>query len=328
MTQRDYTTWAPPACWPARRIGRIAFWVLVVLAAGVLAACIAIPILTMQPFTEQSPTMENTIHPGDQMFVANGSGGLRRGDVVILRVPVRLSHTSDVFVKRVIGLPGDHVACCDARGRITVNGKPLNETYLYPGDRPSRVTFSVTVGRGEIWVLGDRRNISLDSRRWGPVPESGVVGRVVLVQRGPHLVLLRTPPTFIAGGLAPADTRPDFYVRLVIGALASVAALLILTVIGTSRFVIRRRRARREAERRRAEAQRARADAEQARADAERARADAERARREAEPARPEAARGLVEPMWGVYRVPPSRPGGHDGLDGAPATDRPAHDPA
>ncbi|HTS95141.1 MAG TPA: signal peptidase I [Streptosporangiaceae bacterium] len=299
MTQRDDTSWAaPPVDRRARRVGRIAFWVLVVLAAGVLAACIAIPIVTMQPYTEQSPTMENTIHPGDQMFVANGSGGLRRGDVVILRVPVRLSHTSDVFVKRVIGLPGDHVACCDARGRITVNGRPLNETYLYPGDRPSRVTFSVTVGRGQIWVLGDRRNISLDSRRWGPVPESGVVGRVVLAQRGSHLVFLRTPPTFIADGLAPADTRPDFYLGLAIGALVAVAALLLLTFIGTSRFVIRRRRARREAERARAEAQRARADAERARADAQRG--------------RPGAARGLVEPMWGVYRVPPDRPGGED----------------
>jgi signal peptidase I len=278
MTQQQATTWAPPEPRPRRRagrIGRIVFWVLVVLAAALLSASIAVPIVTIQPYTEQSPTMENTVHPGDQMFVVTGSA-IRRGDVVVLRVPRKDSRTDDVFVKRVIGLPGDHVACCDARGRVTVNGKPLNETYLYPGDRPSVVGFSVTLRRGQIWVMGDRRNISLDSRTWGPVPESGVLGRVVLVHRGSSFVALRSPQTFVSDGLAPADTRLDFYVRLAITAAASVAALLILVVFGIARFVVRQRRARREA--------------------------DAERSRRE-------AARRLVEPMWGVHRVPPEPPG-------------------
>jgi len=277
MTQQQATTWTPPAPRPERRtdkIGRIVFWLLVVLAAALLCTTIAIPVVTIQPYAEQSPTMQNTVRPGDQMFVVTGSG-IRRGDVVALRVPRRVSGTNDIFVKRVIGLPGDHVACCDARGRVTVNGKPLNESYLYPGNRPSVVRFSVTLRRGQIWVMGDRRNISLDSRKWGPVPDSGVLGRVAAVQRGSSLVALRTPQAFVAAGLAPADTRPDFYVRLSIAALASVAALLILTILGTGRFVSRRRRARRE---------------------------EAERARRE-------AARRLVEPMWGVHRVPPGSPG-------------------
>jgi signal peptidase I len=251
----------------------------VVLAAAVLSASIAIPVLTLQPYTEQSPTMDNTVHPGDQMFVVTGSA-IRRGDVVVLRVPRKISRTSDIFVKRVIGLPGDRVACCNARGRVTVNGKALNETYLYPGDRPSMVTFSVRLRRGQIWVMGDRRNISLDSRTWGPVPESGVLGRVVLIERGSSFVALRTPQTFVSDGLAPADTRLDFYVRLAIAALASVAALLFLTVFGIARFVARQRRALRVAE----------------------AEAAAERARQE-------AARRLVEPMYGVYRVPPEPPG-------------------
>jgi signal peptidase I len=273
MSQQRTTTWAPPAPRPERgigRIGRIVFWVLVVAAAALLCTSIAIPVVTLQPYREQSPTMENTVHPGDQMFVVTGSG-IRRGDVVALRVPRRVSRTNDVFVKRVIGLPGDRVACCDARGRVTVNGKPLDETYLYPGNRPSVIRFSVTLRRGQIWVMGDRRNISLDSRKWGPVPQSGVLGRVAAVQRGSSLVALRTPQAFVSAGLAPADTRPAFYVRLAIAALACLAALLVLTLFGSVRFVRRRRRARRE---------------------------EAERARRE-------AARRLVEPMWGVHRVPP-----------------------
>ena len=283
MTQQQQaTTWAPPGPRPGpgiARIGRIVFWVLVVLAAALLCTTIVIPVVTIQPYTEQSPTMENTVHPGDQMFVVTGS--VRRGDVVVLRVPRRVSGTDDVFVKRVIGLPGDHVACCNTQGRVTVNGKPLDETYLYPGNRSSAMRFSVTLRRGQIWVMGDRRNISVDSRKWGPVPETGVLGRVTAIQRGSSLIALRTPRAFVSAGLSPADTRPDFYVRLAIVALACIAALLILTVFGTARFVTRRRRVRREEK--------------------------AERSRRE-------AARRLVEPMWGVHRVPPGPPdpGGDD----------------
>ena len=277
MTQQQQaTTWAPPGPRPGPgigRIGRVVFWVLVVLAAALLCTTIVIPVVTIQPYTEQSPTMENTVHPGDQMFVVTGS--VRRGDVVVLRVPRRVSGTDDVFVKRVIGLPGDHVACCNAQGRVTVNGKPLDETYLYPGHRSSAIRFSVTLRRGQIWVMGDRRNISVDSRKWGPVPETGVLGRVTAIQRGSSLIALRTPRAFVSAGLSPADTRPDFYVRLAIAALACIAALLILTVFGTARFVSRRRRVRREEK--------------------------AERSRRE-------AARRLVEPMWGVHRVPPGPP--------------------
>jgi signal peptidase I len=267
MAQSDVAIWVPPRQRPERHLGRIVFWALVGLAIAGLTVGIAIPLLTFQPYTEQSPTMEKAILPGDQMFVAGGSG-LRRGDVVVLRVPLRQSHTSVLFIKRVIGLPGDHVACCDARGQITVDGKPLHETYVYPGNRPSVSSFSVTLGRGQIWVMGDHRSISVDSRKWGPVPVSGVVGRVVFIGRGSHLTALRTPQTFVSDGLAPPDTRPDLYLRLVLLAVASAAALLLLAGFGTTRFVIRRRRSRRAA-----------------------------------------AARPLVEPMFGVYRVPPPRQG-------------------
>ena|SRR5215831_3150074 len=265
MTQPDVATRVPPRDRPARRAGRIVFWALAGLAAVLLIVSIAIPILTFQPYTEQSPTMERTIPPGARMLVVTGSG-LRRGDVVVLRVPARQSGTDDPFVKRVIALPGDRVACCDSRGRVTVNGKPLDETYLYPGNRPSASGFSVTLGPGRIWVMGDHRNISVDSRRWGPVPVSGVKGRVVAVGHWSEFTVLRTPQAYVSDGLAAADTRPDLYLRLALLALACVATLLLLAAAGTTRIVIRRRRSRRAA------------------------------------PARP-----LVQPMYGVYRIPPPR---------------------
>ena len=92
------------------------------------------------------------------------------------------------YVKRVIGLPGDHVVCCNASGQITVNGVPLSESsYIYPGDVPSSMRFNVVVPPGRLWVMGDDRADSDDSRYRatapgdGTIPESAVVGRAFLV---------------------------------------------------------------------------------------------------------------------------------------------------
>jgi len=92
------------------------------------------------------------------------------------------------LVKRVIGVGGDRVQCCDAQGRVTVNGKPLDETaYLFPGDKPSEEAFDVGVPQGKLWVMGDHRSASGDSRfhqedPGGPfVPVDDVVGRAMWV---------------------------------------------------------------------------------------------------------------------------------------------------
>ncbi len=274
MTQQGIATRAPTAPKPRRRAGRIVFWALVGLALAALLASIAFLVLTINPYFEQSTSMQPTMAPGDRILAVQGSSGLRRGDIVVLRVPAKISGTDDLFVKRVIGLPGDRVACCNANGEVTVDGKPLNETYLYPGDRPSRTTFSVTVGKGEIWVMGDHRNISVDSRKWGPVPVHGVVGRVILIGHGHSFTVVRTPRTFVADGLAPPDTRPDLYADVAIALAASVAALLLLAVFGITRFVIRRLRPS---------------------------------ARTGGAGPPPTAPRPLVEPLYGVYRVPSPR---------------------
>jgi signal peptidase I len=243
MAQADVTTWEPAREPAIRRIAKIAFWAVFGLAAGLLVASIAALFLVTRVYTVSTPTMENTVPLGDRVFLAPGTG-VRRGDVVVVRVPARIAHAGGIYVKRVIGLPGDRVACCDAQGRVTVNGKPLDEGYLYPGDPPSRVTFSVTLGRGQIWVMGDRRNISLDSREWGPIPASGVVGRVVLVNHGLSFTALRTPQAFVAAGLAPVDARLDVYAAMALLAGIAMLTLLALGLAGIIRIAVRGRRSR------------------------------------------------------------------------------------
>ena len=161
--------------------------------------------------------MEDTLGIGDRVLVNRAVYHVRdieRGDVVVFdgsdsfvpagdvpeRNPVAAVLTwvgqsiglvppdSTDFIKRVIGVGGDRVTCCDAEGRMTVNGVPLEETaYLYPDDAPSTQTFDVVVPQGMLWVMGDHRSNSADSRAHmgdpggGFVPESKVVGRAMAV---------------------------------------------------------------------------------------------------------------------------------------------------
>jgi signal peptidase I len=237
-----------------RRTGRIVFWVIFAAAVASFVAAFLWGKQTVASFSVPTTTMEPTVQPGDVALVSLGSA-VRRGDIVIVRLPPGFpargqpdfpaSLRTGSFIRRVIGLPGDRVACCDSRGRVTVNGKPLNETYLYPGDPPSETPFSVTLGSGKLWVLADARSISIDSRAWGPIPESDVTGRVEVIVRGRSLRQVRTPQTFVAEGLAPPDGRTPTVEEPLALAFVAVLTLLALTVFGIIRTVIRRRRGRR-----------------------------------------------------------------------------------
>ena len=126
------------------------------------------------------------------------------------------------YIKRVIGVPGDRVACCDARGLVAVNGVPLHEaSYLYPGDQPGNAPdgesghFRLTVPAGRLWVLGDDRAISDDSRGHvddpgnGTVPESAVIGRAFMIVWPPsRWRILPVPATFLQPGISrPAGSE-------------------------------------------------------------------------------------------------------------------------
>jgi signal peptidase I len=113
------------------------------------------------------------------------------------------------FIKRVIGTPGDVVACCNAQHLVTVNGVPLHEkSYLYPGSRPSEQTFHVKVPAGRLWVMGDNRYVSDDSRLrqsdpgHGTVPENMVIGRAFVIVWPPsRWRILPIPSTFDQPGI-------------------------------------------------------------------------------------------------------------------------------
>jgi signal peptidase I len=233
-----------PARAPARAKGKKrarSFWRdLVVIVIAALVLVIVLKVFVVQVFVIPSGSMENTLQPGDRVLVNKLVYRFRdiaRGDVVVFSgqgswgpdAPpppgnplvrlwdgvtnlVGVSAPGTDYIKRVIGLPGDHVVCCDAQGRVTVNGVPLSEqSYVHPGDVPSQVPFSVTVPSGRLWVLGDNRANSDDSRYRrddpgsGTIPESAVVGRAfVIIWPLSRIGDLPIPATFGQAGLHAA----------------------------------------------------------------------------------------------------------------------------
>ncbi len=201
--------------------------VLLLVVALVVSA--VIKTFFVQMFFVPSGSMRPLFVDNDRILVEKWSywtGQVQRGDVVVFDDPggrwlgaegvqnltpvqkvlsdVGLYPTGGHLVKRVIGVGGDHVKCCDARGRITVNGVPLDEkSYVMPGARPSDRSFDVHVPRGRLWVMGDNRSNSADSRfhqdlpGGGTVPDNDVVGKVwAIVWPFDRATLLHRPATF------------------------------------------------------------------------------------------------------------------------------------
>jgi signal peptidase I len=209
------------------------FWrELPILIAVALVLAVVIKTFAIQAFWIPSGSMENTLQVNDRVLVNKIVYHIRdihRGDIVVFNgdgswdpgtIPVTgnvfqqfadgfasmfgFGRSGDILIKRVIGIPGDRVACCDAQGRVTVNGVPLTEqSYLYPGSAPSQTRFNIVVPQGRLWVMGDNRLDSADSRAHlgdpggGTVPESAVIGRAFIIIWPPsHWRILPIPATF------------------------------------------------------------------------------------------------------------------------------------
>ena len=167
-------------------------WLKEIATIVVIALVLSFLIKTFlfRAFFIPSGSMEQTLEVDDRIFVNQlvpQPFDLQRGDIVVFedteewlppQAEIRLNwfrealifiglapdESQQHLVKRVIGLPGDRVVCCDAEGRLTINGKPIEEPYVFPGATPSDIPFDVTVPDGKVWVLGDHRNASADSR--------------------------------------------------------------------------------------------------------------------------------------------------------------------
>ena len=199
---------------PRRRFA-IPGWVeFPLLIVGAFLLAFLVKTFLVQAFYIPSGSMEQTLQVGDRVLVNKVVYRFRpieRGDIVVfdgtgsfisgtpaqpdlnpaaqvarfLGEIVGIAPPSDRdFIKRVIGVGGDRVVCCDAEGQITINGFPLMEQeYLYPGNPPSKQTFDVIVPDGRLWVMGDHRSASADSRAHlgdpggGMVPVDRVIGR-------------------------------------------------------------------------------------------------------------------------------------------------------
>jgi len=195
---------APGAAVRSRRRWSFAREVGVIVVAALVISFL-IKTFVVQPFVIPSESMENTLIKDDRVLASRFVPrflDIHRGDVVVFKDPggwlasqpqqestglvkagetfltfigIRPVDAGEHLIKRVIGLPGDHVTCCDAQGRVSVNGVAIDETYIKPGSIPSEIEFDVVVPEGSLFVLGDNRQNSGDSRYNTDKPGNGFV---------------------------------------------------------------------------------------------------------------------------------------------------------
>lgn len=215
---------------------------LPLIVVSALIVSIVVKTFLLHFFYIPSGSMENTLQVGDRIAV-NKFGALfseiKRGEVAVFADPDNWMGTSSAsdesavlgkfksgliivgilpdpakqyLIKRVIGVGGDNVICCDANGKLQVNGSSIDEPYIYEDDKPSEMKFNVQVPNGFVWVMGDHRAASADSRfhpdsaNNGMVPLSKVIGRatfiiwplsnIALIEKGEDLkkILINTTP--------------------------------------------------------------------------------------------------------------------------------------
>ncbi|MEU4675976.1 signal peptidase I [Micromonospora sp. NPDC023737] len=179
---------------------RSSFWKELPILLGVaILVAVLVRFFVLQTFFIPSQSMENTLQIDDRVLVNKLVYDFRsphRGEVVVFKAPVEWSgREGEDFIKRVIGVGGDHVVCCDAEDHLVINGQPLVEPYIFSKDgqqdRPADQEFDVTVPEGRLWVMGDHRSASGDSlEHWqqsgqditaATIDEDEVVGRAFTI---------------------------------------------------------------------------------------------------------------------------------------------------
>ena len=182
----------------------------------VLAMVISFVLKTylVQTFYIPSESMQNTLQVNDRIIVnklVSDEDDLNRGDVIVFKdtkkwlppaqeenpnpikklminIGISSNDTENYLVKRIIGMPGDNVKCCNADGKISINGQEIDEPYLYTGNAPSEREFDVTVPDGKVWVMGDHRSDSADSRSHQNLPSKGFIDIKDIQGRGSAIV--------------------------------------------------------------------------------------------------------------------------------------------
>ena len=186
----------------AKRQSRKLGWRFVVVAVAVIFVILAlVRNIWVDVYYIPSESMEPLLLTGDRVLVSRtafANQPIERGDVVVFDgrgsfTPYKsgagafadsvvgagqwlgLVPNNHVYVKRVLGVSGDTVKCCSVGGLLEINGVPVTESYLYPGDAPSALKFEVSVPQGKLWLMGDHRDISLDSRSLLGAPGGGLI---------------------------------------------------------------------------------------------------------------------------------------------------------
>jgi signal peptidase I len=193
---------------------RSSFWreLPILLGVAILVAFV-VKTFVLQTFYIPSPSMEHTLDINDRVLVNKlvyDFRDPRRGEIIVFEAPAewRSTREGEDFIKRVIGVAGDRVQCCDKEDHLMVNGKSLIEPYLFSedgiADPPADQPFDVTVPKGRIFVMGDHRAASADSRVHldfdsGTIPLNRVVGRAFVIFW----------PANRAGTLSPPATFDD-----------------------------------------------------------------------------------------------------------------------
>jgi signal peptidase I len=179
---------------------RSSFWKELPILLGVaLLVAILVRTFVLQTFYIPSPSMEHTLNIYDRVLVNKLVYNFRdpqRGEIIVFEAPVdwRSTPEGEDFIKRIIGIGGDHIICCDAQGRIQVNGASLDEPYIYTEngvqDPPASTDFDIVVPADRLWVMGDHRSQSGDSlEHWttsgeiekSTISEDAVVGRAFVL---------------------------------------------------------------------------------------------------------------------------------------------------